>query len=100
MFGDLDPGNVGRDRLKLPADFRRRVHLQIENVLMRGPAWQEDHDHRLVRSAHARRRLRAQDLRETQTPKRQSAYTQKITTRKPIAKCSLEATVDGKHGLN
>jgi len=41
MLADLDSRDGGGNRSELAADFRRRVHLEIENVLMRRPAGQE-----------------------------------------------------------
>ena len=48
---DLDALDVGLDRLELAADFRRRVHLQVVHVLVRGRAAHIDHDDGLVRPA-------------------------------------------------
>ncbi len=97
MLGDLDAGDIGRDRLELAAKLRRRVHLQVENVLMRRPARQENHDHRLVRPPRPGLRLRAQDLRQAQPPERQPADPQEIATRNPIAKTSGFRAEDGEH---
>ena len=51
MLADLDAGDTGGDRLELAADFGRRVGFEIDHVLMRRPAGQEDHDDGLVRGA-------------------------------------------------
>ena len=48
------PGTFVRDRLELAANLGRRVRLQIDHVLMRRPAGQEDHDDRLVRRCGCR----------------------------------------------
>ena len=77
VLADLDAGDVRGDRLELAADLGRGVRLEVEHVLVRRPAGQEDHDDRLVRAADAgllprrggvaaatARRARATDLQE------------------------------------
>ena len=49
VLADLDARDVGRDRLELPTDLRRGVHLQVVHVLVAGGPAHVDHDHRLVR---------------------------------------------------
>src|SRR3989442_1602905 len=39
-----DARHIGGDRLKLAADFGRRIRLEIEHVLVRRSAAQVDHD--------------------------------------------------------
>ncbi len=48
MLANLETIDVGVDRLELATNLTRRVHLQIDHVLMRWTPWQEDHDHCLV----------------------------------------------------
>lgn len=53
MLADLETIDVGVDRLELATNLARRIHLQIDHVLMRWTPWQEDHDHRLMIAARA-----------------------------------------------
>ena len=53
MLADLDSRDVRRDRLKLTPDFRRRVHLQVEHVLMGRRPTQVDHDDGLAQIVDA-----------------------------------------------
>jgi hypothetical protein len=57
MFANLDAWDFGVDRLELPANFGRRVQLQIEHVLMRRATWQENHDNCFVGFADTGLRL-------------------------------------------
>ncbi len=85
MLADFDAWHVGLDRLEFAAHFRRRVHLQIEEILVRRPARQEDHDDRFVRLAHARGRFGPQNLRQRQSAQRQPADFQKRPPRHSVA---------------
>lgn len=60
QLADLDPRHIGGDRAKLPADLRGRIGLEVDHVLVRRPARQEDHDHRLL--PRTRSRLGPQQL--------------------------------------
>ena len=51
VLADLDARDAGGNGFELAANLRGRVHLEVEDVLMRRAAWQENHDHRLVRTA-------------------------------------------------
>jgi hypothetical protein len=53
VFANLDTGNFGGDGFELAADFFWSVHLQIEDVLVRWAARQENHDDCFVRAANA-----------------------------------------------
>jgi hypothetical protein len=48
MLANLDAWDAGGNRSELAANFGRRIHLEIENVLVRGAARQKDHDHGLL----------------------------------------------------
>ncbi len=100
MLADLDAGHVGFDRSELAANFRRRVHFKIEEVLMRRSAGQEDHDDplRLRRSAAAGHRLGSQDLRQRKAAQRQPADLEERSPRHLIAKTVLRFAEDFQHG--
>ena len=100
MLADLDARHVGLDRLELAADLGRRVHLQIEHVLVRRPAGQEDHDDRLCAS----RRMPAtalgpQNLRQRQAAQGQPADLQKRSPRQAVAKTVLRLAQDRQHAF-
>ncbi len=100
MLGDLETRNIGGDGLEFAADLGRRIHLQIEDILMRRAARQEDHDHRLVRrTAHARRGLSAKDLRQTEAAEHETADLEEITPREAVTESSLGGAVNGQHGF-
>ena len=71
QLGNLDSGHVRRDWLHHATNLARRVELQIEHVLMRRPARQEDVDDRLVRTPDARLRLRLQQLSQARAAEAQ-----------------------------
>ena len=48
MLANLDAWHVGGNGPEFTANFRRRIQFEIERVLMRRPARQVNHDHRLV----------------------------------------------------
>src|SRR6266567_1177640 len=96
MLANLDAGNFGIDRLELAANFRRRVLLEIEHVLVGRPARQKDHDDRLVRLADAGLCLGAQQLRQRQAAQPKRADLQKIPARNAVTKARF-ATVDRQH---
>src|SRR5438876_9648551 len=99
MLANLDAGNFGIDRLELAANFRRRVLLEIEHILVRRPTRQKDHDDRLVRFANAGLRLGAQKLRQGQTAQRERADFEEIPARNAVTKTRL-TTVDRQHNTN
>ena len=84
MLANLDAGNVRLDRLELSANLRRRIHLDVEHVLMWRPAGQVDHDDRLVRSPDAGLRLRVQQLRQGQPAQAQSADLDEAAPGNPV----------------
>ena len=69
MFTNLDAGDFGADRLELPTYFRRSVHLEIEDVLVRRSAGEENHDHRLVGAADAGQRFGLEKLGQAEAAK-------------------------------
>ncbi len=81
VLADFDAGNVRLDRLELAADFRRRIHLQIERVLVRRPARQINHDDRFVRSPDAGRRFRLEKFRQRRAAQGKPANLEKIPPR-------------------
>ena len=54
VLADPGAGDLGLDRLELPANVRRRIGLGIPDVDVRRPALQEDHHHVLGRLPAAR----------------------------------------------
>src|SRR5438132_7410524 len=99
MLANLDAGNFSIDRLELAANFRRRVLLEIEHILVRRPARQKDHDDRLVRFANAGLRLGAQEFRQCQTAQREGADPEKIPARNAVTKTRF-TTVDRQHNAS
>jgi hypothetical protein len=59
MLANLDSSDIGPDGIELAADFRGRIPLQIEDILMRWSTREEDHNHRFVGAADPGKRLRA-----------------------------------------
>ena len=96
-LADLDTGHVGSDRAELTTNFRRRLGLEIEHVLVWRPSRQEDHDDRLFRES-ARLSLRSQDLWEGQPPQAQRSNPQKVAPGYPVTKPSLSFAEECYHG--
>ena len=84
-LADLDTGHIRVDGIELAANFRRRIGFQIEHILMRRSAGQEDHDHRFVRRRRSALLLRCENLRQRQSTQRQTAKLQERTSRHAIA---------------
>src|SRR5437764_4695786 len=96
MLADLDSRDGGGNRFELAADFRRRVHFEIENVLMRRPAGQENHDDRFVRTADAGLGFGLEELGQRQAAKAQRADFEKVATRDSVAERLFRA-IDRQH---
>src|SRR2546426_10230002 len=96
MLANLDAGNFSIDRLELAANFRRRVLLEIEHILVRRAARQKDHDNCLVRFADPGLRLGAQQLRQRQTAERERADLEKVPARNAVTKTRF-ITIDRQH---
>ena len=91
VLADLDAGNVGRDRLELPADLRRGVHLQVVHVLVAGGPAHVDHDHRLVRPV-AGGLLGGKDLWQREAAHGERADAEHVAPGEAIAKPGTPAT--------
>src|SRR5690349_3932950 len=91
MLANLDARNFGADRLELATNFRRRVQLQIEHILVRRSAWQKDHDDRLVRFADAGLCLGAQQFGQGQTAQAKRADLEEIAARNAVTKARAAA---------
>ena len=76
VFADLHAGEVRGDRLEFAADFRRRVHFQVDHVLVGRATRQEDHDDRLLGIGPTGRLLGRQQLRERQAAEEHAANSQ------------------------
>src|SRR5262252_2149843 len=96
MFANLDARNFGADWLELTANFGRRVLLEIEHVLVRGPTRQKNHNNGLMRFADAGLSLDAQQLRQCQTTQTERADFEKIAPRNAVTKTRF-ITVDRQH---
>src|SRR5437016_8164987 len=96
MLANLNARNVGIYRLELAANFRRRVLLEIEHILVRRTARQKDHDDRLVRFADAGCRLGAEQFRQCQAAHHERADLEEIPARNAVTKTRF-ATVDRQH---
>ena len=98
QLADLDAGDVRRDGFQLAANLARRVHLQVEHILMRRAAGQEDVDDGLVRFADARLRLDAQQVREGKPAEAQRPDAQEVAPRLAIAEGACGFSEQGQHG--
>ena len=96
MFADLDAADIGGNRFEFAADFRGRVHLEIEDVLMRRSAREENHDDSLVRSADAGLRFGLQELGQRQAAQTQGADFKEISAGNSVAE-PLSGSVDRQH---
>ena len=85
MFANLDAGNAGGNRFEFASDFRGRIHLEVEDVLVRGAAREENHDDRLVRAADARLRFGLEKLGQGQATQSECADLEKIPARDSVA---------------
>ena len=85
VLADLNTRHTGGNRPELTANFCRRVRLQIDQVDMRGPARQKDHDDRLVRAALGTDRLCPQDIGQRQAAHGQPADLQKRAAGNAVA---------------
>jgi hypothetical protein len=94
VFANLDAGDFGADGSELAANFRRRIHFEIEDILVRRAARQENHDDGFVRPSNARLDFGLEQLWQRQAAQPQCANLQKIPTRNAIAE-SRSLTVDG-----
>ena len=84
MFADLDPRHVRGDRPEASADLGRRLHLQVDHVLVRRAPREIDHDHGLVaeapgsRVASGPRRLGGEEPRHRQPAEGEAADLQGV----------------------
>jgi len=69
VFANLHAGDWRVNGLKLAPNFSGSIHLQIEDILVRRPAGQENHDHRLVRQANTGLGLGLQKLWQREAAK-------------------------------
>ncbi len=99
VFANLDSRNFRGDGLELAANFRRRIHLQIEHVLMRRAARQENHDDSFVRASRAAQRFSLQQLRKSESAQTERANPQKVAPRYAITKARRAISVDRQHGV-
>ena len=85
MLGDLDARDIGARGTMRAANLQRRIHLEIEHVLMRRRADQVNHDHGLVRLANAGELLGLNQLGKGKTAEGQAANLQEVPSRHPVA---------------
>ena len=74
------------------------VGLEVEHVLVRRAPRQEDHDHRLVRTGHAGRRLGLKQLRQRQAAQGQAAEPEEIAPGHPVTVATCTLAQNGQHG--
>ena len=98
-FANLKAGNLGGDRRELAADFVWRVELEIEHVLMRRAAAQEDVDDRFVPLALAGSRFEAIQIgeREGRRTDAEAADPEEAAAGDAVA-IAAALSVDGEHG--
>ncbi len=91
QFADVEARHPGVNGLELAANLDRGVRLEIDQVLVRRPAGQKDHDHGLVGVLDPGPRLGLQQLRQRQPAQGQAADLQKATPRQAIAETLFRA---------
>src|SRR5207248_2922823 len=96
VFANLNARDLGGNRLELAPDFQRRVHLQIEHILVRRSAGQINHDDRFVRIADAGPGFGLEKLRQGEPAETKRADPQKIPPGDAVAETGFIA-VDGEH---
>src|SRR5438046_5840981 len=96
VLADLDARDAGGNGFELAANLRGRVHPEIEDVLMRRAAWQENHDHSLVRTADTGLRFGLEKLWQGKAAKTECADPEKISARDSVAEPLFRA-VDCQH---
>src|SRR5262249_27615799 len=97
-FAYLHAGNIGVDRLELPADFGRRVGLNLPHVLVRGTPAKEDVDDRFIRRTDAAPGLGPEQVRQAEghRPDAERAHAQKAAPGQAVAKAMFTAE-NGEH---
>ena len=102
VFANLNAGNRCRNRLELAADFQRRIHFEVEHVLVRRAAGQVNHDDRLVRIADAGFGFGLEKLRQGKPAEAERADFQKVATGNAVTETApgRSVGVDGEHDFN
>ena len=91
-FANLDSGDVGVDWFEFAADFLGSAGLEIDHVLVRRPARQEDHNDRFVRRRSLTGvRFKSKEVGEAQAAHGEAADFEKVAARDPVAKAVLRA---------
>jgi hypothetical protein len=93
----MDTLHIGRDRLEVAPEFRRRIRLRIDQVLMWRRSRHVDHDDRLVGTSHARGGLGSQDLRQAQPAHAQGADPQEISSAYAVAETPCPFALEIQH---
>ena len=96
-LADLDARHGGANRLELPADLPRRVHLQVVHVLMRRAAGEVDHDDGFLAPAAARGLGSPQQLRQRQAAHAQAADPEEIAPTDAVTESPGRIPVDTQH---
>src|SRR5262245_33550591 len=91
MLADLNAGYIGRDWLKVAADFGWRVGFEIKHVLMRRCATQVNHDDRLFRLSNSLLCFSPQNVRKGQPSNPQCANGQDLTAGQTVAEALLRS---------
>jgi hypothetical protein len=98
LLTDFNAGDICPNRLKLAADFRWRIGLQIEHILVRRTTGQKDHDHRFLQTSLALRSFRSEQLGQRHSAHEQAAKAQKTAAVDSITECvSLLLSPNGQH---
>ena len=66
IFADFKPGEVGFDGLEFTTNIRRRVHFEVEGILMPDAAREVDHDDGFMAIANPSLGLGGEELWERQ----------------------------------
>src|SRR5207248_4401251 len=89
QLADLDPRHVRGNRVELPADFARRLGLDVPHVHVRRTAGQVDIDDGLVLTAPALLRLGPQQRGQRQAAEDRAADGEKVAAIKAVAESAV-----------
>src|SRR5690606_12918481 len=96
QFAGLDTGNAGCKRRELAPTFVRSIRLEIDPVLVRRAARQEDHDHGLMRGTLPVALLGLKNPWQRHASQGQAADLQEGASVKSVTKAN-GLTLDRKH---
>src|SRR5215203_386539 len=84
VLANFDARDIGTDWFEFAADLGRRIHLEVERILVRWPTREINHDDRFVGASKARRRFGLKELRQSQSAKAKRSYPKKVSARNAV----------------